>query len=206
MMRSMLNTIGGSLSLTSLKQTCAATRYFGSHSLRSAAMKTNSPSPSNPLLNQPLDSSGKASHDPCPLPGTHPDPAMCPDCGAVYQHGSWRWMSPPFGASMLQCPACRRSRDKRAAGYVAIEGEFAHDQRMRIRKLVESLAARQRSRHPLQRIMEIEELPDGLLISTTDVNLAQAIGETLHRAYKGNLEFHYNDEEYSLRVRWQPWI
>lgn len=169
-------------------------------------MKTNSPSPSNPLLNQPLDSLGKAVRDPYQLCGMHPDPAACPDCGAVYQHGSWRWMPPPSDASSLQCPACRRSQHKLAAGYVAIEGEFAHEQRMRIQRLVKSLAARQRSRHPLQRIMEIEELPDGLLISTTDVDLAQAIGETLHRVYKGNLEFHYNDEEYSLRVRWQPWI
>lgn len=111
----------------------------------------------------------------------------------------------PVGAKPLRCPACQCSQDMRAAGLVAIEGEFAAAHRVDIQRLIENLAALQKSAHPLQRILSMEESSDGFRISTTDAHLARAIGERLREVYRGNLDFHYNEADYMLRVRWQPW-
>ncbi len=60
----------------------------------------------------------------------------------------------------------------------------------------------ERTEHPLKRIVEIEEKNGATLITTTDIHLARGIGEAIHNAYQGELEFHYNPDEYLLRVSW----
>ena len=50
--------------------------------------------------------------------------------------------------------------------------------------------------------MRIEEGPDAVFIRTTDIHLPRRIAEALHSAYKGELEFHYADQEYFLRATW----
>jgi len=40
------------------------------------------------------------------------------------------------------------------------------------------------------------------LVTTTDIHLAQGIGEALHHAYQSELEFHYNSGQNLLRVCW----
>jgi hypothetical protein len=39
-------------------------------------------------------------------------------------------------------------------------------------------------------------------VTTTDIHLARGMGEALHRAYQGELEYHYNPEQNLLRVIW----
>jgi hypothetical protein len=50
--------------------------------------------------------------------------------------------------------------------------------------------------------MAVEDGADGVLVTTTSVHLARAIGDALADAYKGELEYHYNDAENLLRVNW----
>lgn len=72
-----------------------------------------------------------------------------------------------------------------------------------VRSLIRNVEAREKSEHPLQRIMSIEETDGNLRITTTDIHLAFDICDALHHAYKGDLDFHYNKAEYLLRVHWQ---
>jgi hypothetical protein len=51
--------------------------------------------------------------------------------------------------------------------------------------------------------MGIEEHEDTIVVKTTDIHLPRAIGEALHSAYEGELDYHYNEEEYSLDVSWK---
>ena len=51
--------------------------------------------------------------------------------------------------------------------------------------------------------MRIEDQDDGIQITTTDIHLARGIGEALHHAYQGELEYHYNERENLLRVVWE---
>lgn len=129
--------------------------------------------------------------------------SVCSNCGAVYLDGRWQWVSPPVHALHTRCPACRRIDEKAPAGYVSIEGQFAHDHRQELMALIRDLERQEKAEHPLQRIMSTEEHADKLRIMTTDIHLVRAIGEALQRAYQGRLDFNYTDAEYLLRVSWQ---
>jgi NMD protein affecting ribosome stability and mRNA decay len=132
-----------------------------------------------------------------------PSPTRCPDCGAVFDGGRWTWHAAPAGAHEAPCPACHRIRDRFPAGYVRVEGAFWREHRAEIEHLARHREARERAEHPLERIMAVEEADNGLLITTTDSHLARDIGEALHSAYKGDLDYHYNREENLLRVHWR---
>lgn len=142
-------------------------------------------------------------HDPYHDQAKLAEPSACSDCGAVYHDGRWQWITRPAHALQTRCPACRRIHDKMPAGYVSIEGQFAHDNREEVLNLIRNLETREKVEHPLQRIMDIDEQPDKLMVTTTDIHLARGIGEALEHAYRGTLDFNYTDAEYLLRVSWQ---
>jgi hypothetical protein len=50
--------------------------------------------------------------------------------------------------------------------------------------------------------MGIEDQPDKIVITTTDVHLARRIGEAVHHAYQGDLDVKYSPDEYMVRVSW----
>ena len=50
--------------------------------------------------------------------------------------------------------------------------------------------------------MNIEEQHGTTVLKTTDIHLPRRIGEALHRAYEGKLDFHYEEESYFIRVAW----
>lgn len=141
-------------------------------------------------------------NDPYQEEGKLAEPAVCGECGAVYLEGRWQWAARPAQAATAHCPACRRIHDEIPAGYVTIEGEFARANRAELLNQIHNTEAHEKSEHPLQRIMEVREEGDKLVVTTTDVHVARAIGEGLHHAYKGELDFQYNRDDYLLRVSW----
>lgn len=142
-------------------------------------------------------------HDSYKLQHKPAEPTACPDCGAVYHGGRWRWGERPSGSHELICPACHRIRDHFPAGFVHIGGRFFADHREELTKLILHHEAKARAEHPLERIMAIEDAEDGMLVTTTDIHLARDLGEALNHAYQGELEFHYNEAEKLLRVHWR---
>lgn len=145
----------------------------------------------------------EAEHDSYKMQGKLPEPTVCPGCGAVFKAGHWQWAEKPPQAHETLCPACHRQRDHFPAGYLHISGDFLNAHEAEILSLVHNHEAREKAQHPLQRVMDIEKKPDGMTITTTDIHLARGIGEALHHAYQGELEFHYNPEQLLLRVNWQ---
>jgi NMD protein affecting ribosome stability and mRNA decay len=131
-----------------------------------------------------------------------PEPTRCPECGAVFSGGRWTWGFAPPEVHQEPCPACRRVRDHFPAGYVELHGEFLAGHRDEVLQLARNREAKEKAEHPLERIMDVEDVDGGVLITTTDTHLARDIGEALHSAYKGELEYHYNKEENLLRVHW----
>lgn len=143
-------------------------------------------------------------HDPYRDRRKPAEPSACPDCGAVFHDGSWRWLAAPPDAQPQMCPACRRVRDRFPAGFLTLEGEFFRDHRAEVMGLVQSHARHVREEHPLQRLMDIEDRDDGsCLVTTTDVHLARGLGEAVHHAWRGDLAFHYEQGQTLLRVRWR---
>lgn len=135
-----------------------------------------------------------------------PEPAVCPDCGAIFHAGRWQWGDRPDGAEAVRCPACQRIQDRFPAGFVHLGGPFLATHRAEILGLIRHHEARAEAEHPLQRIIAIEDDGSGeagLLVTTTDIHLARDLGEALHHAYHGELAFHYNEAENLLRVHWR---
>ena len=130
------------------------------------------------------------------------EPAVCPDCGAVFQAGRWQWLAKPGDAHQTTCPACHRIRDHFPAGYVSLSGDFFAQHEQEIMQLVHNREAQEKAGHPMQRIMAIEKTKHDTQVTTTDIHLARGIGEALHHAYQGELEFHYNSDQNLLRVNW----
>lgn len=131
------------------------------------------------------------------------EPTACPGCGAVFQSGRWQWGSAPASAAQALCPACHRIQDKVPAGFLSLGGEFLASHREEIMSLIRHVEQREKSAHPLKRIMEVENQVDGVLVTFTDPHLARGVGEALHDAYKGELDYAYQAEERILRVSWK---
>jgi hypothetical protein len=142
-------------------------------------------------------------HDPYQERYKPRDPAACPDCGAVFNHGHWRWMPKPAEAHDHLCPACRRTQEKFPAGYVTLEGEFFDAHRDEILHLARNEEQRAKGDHPLERIMDIQQEGGKTVVSTTDLHLARRIGDAVHHAYQGTLDIKYSPNEYLVRVFWQ---
>ena len=142
-------------------------------------------------------------HDPYQARAKYKEPAVCSDCKAVLRRGAWRWASAPKDAAAVRCPACRRIHDKLPAGQVILAGEFLKEHRNELVQLVRNEGEHERSEHPLHRIMDIEEHPEGIVVTTTDIHSPRRIGHALESAYQGELELTYGEDEYSVRVHWR---
>lgn len=142
-------------------------------------------------------------HDPYVARQKPAEPSACGDCGAVWHDGRWQWLTRPQNAHELRCPACQRVHDRVPAGYLSLGGAFLATHGKEIGHLIDHHAERQAAEHPLQRIMAREQTPDGLLITTTDAHLARGLGEAIEHAYKGELDFHYVEDDATLRVSWR---
>lgn len=142
-------------------------------------------------------------HDSYRSRGKLPEPTVCPECKAVFHQGHWQWRAWPAQAHQTLCPACLRIKDDYPAGYLSLSGPFFMGHRTEIMRLVSHEAQRAYQTHPLQRIMKAENTSASTQITTTDIHLARALGEAIHDAYQGRLDYHYNPEQALLRVTWE---
>lgn len=142
-------------------------------------------------------------HDPYKTRLKLPDPTVCPECGAVYQEARWQWAKiVPPDANEEMCQACHRIRDKYPAGTLTLSGGFVDGHREELLHLARNQESLEKGEHPLHRIMDIEEEPGRIVVTTTDIHLPRRIGEAVHKAFEGDLDFRYEEEAYFLRVNW----
>ena len=136
-------------------------------------------------------------------PGAKPHgPVLCPDCTAVFRKGRWTWGAAPAGAAKHRCPACLRSAEGAPAGYIALSGAFFKAHRDEVLGRVRNCEQREKSTHPLERIIAIDAAKDGVLVTTTSVHLARRVAHALESAFKGTMNLSYNHKDNLLRVRW----
>lgn len=137
------------------------------------------------------------------MPEKLTEPAVCPECSAVFHKGRWQWLEAPAGAHRETCPACKRTHDNFPAGYVTLEGPYFDTHSEEILHTVWNHERHQRLEHPLKRIIATERQGDVTIVTTTDIHLARGIAEAVKHAFQGELELHYNPGENLLRAYWQ---
>ncbi|AWJ87983.1 ATPase (plasmid) [Azospirillum sp. TSH58] len=142
-------------------------------------------------------------HDPYKRAAKLSDPTVCPQCGAVYHHGRWSWGLPAVDAVKEVCQACHRANDRYPAGTVTLSGGFLGSHRDEILAAVHHQERLEKDEHPLHRIIDVEDRDGNVVVTTTDVHLPRRIGEALHHAYAGDLDFHYDKDAYYVRVAWK---
>lgn len=135
-----------------------------------------------------------------------PDPTLCNRCGCVFSDGRWSWRELPEDVRDVHrtlCPACKRIEDNLPAGYVDLMGDFFMAHKDEMLNLIKNEADAEKQEHPMERIMEISEKSDGgVLITTTGIHVARRLGAAVERAYKGQLDYTYGDDEKSIKVVW----
>ncbi|MGH0031443.1 MAG: BCAM0308 family protein [Myxococcota bacterium] len=146
---------------------------------------------------------GKGNAEPYRSERKLPDPTTCADCGALYRNGRWVWGDAPEDAHRALCPACHRIRDAYPAGVLTISGSFIEAHRAEILGLARNVESREKGDHPLKRIMAVRSDEAAVTIETTEAGLARNIGDALHRAYEGDLDYTYGEGGDLLRVTWK---
>jgi hypothetical protein len=139
-------------------------------------------------------------HDTYKQRGQFKEPTRCPGCGAVYRKGRWSWTAEvDDNASETLCSAA----DKYPAGEVLLKGEFVTRHKDEILNLMRRVEAAENKEHPMNRIIEIRELGDEVLLTTTDIHLPRRIGKAIQAAWKGSLDIHFDEGGYFTRIAWQ---
>ena len=142
-------------------------------------------------------------HDPYKARKKPHGPLLCPKCGAVNLSGRWQWPKEKHeGLDEELCPACNRIHDNYPAGEVILSGGFLAKHKQEIVELARNTERAERDEHPLQRIMNISEDGNKLVITAIDIHLPRRIGHAIVDAYKGDLHTHYDREGYFVRIMW----
>lgn len=131
--------------------------------------------------------------------------AQCPHCTAVYHGGHWHWPDADTAAALPAhtCPACRRIADGAEAGRLVLSGGFVSAHRSEIISLLQHTEAREKSEHPLERLIALRDEGETLIVTTTGTHLANRMGHALEAAWDGTCTYRYNDSEVYLDVTWQ---
>ncbi|MHB9036031.1 MAG: BCAM0308 family protein [Armatimonadota bacterium] len=135
--------------------------------------------------------------------------SRCKLCGSVYTSGRWYSkgsLTKEKVAEGIQheavCPACRKLRDHFPGGILKLSGAFIEGHRDEILNLIRNESRDVLGDNPLERIMSLETIANGIEISTTNEKLAQRIGKAIHRAYNGSIEYKWSADNKQARVNW----
>ena len=120
---------------------------------------------------------------------------VCDGCGVVYHGGKWYWGAPPLtDVDGGLCPACERVRDRYPAGEIRIHpGLLAF--RDEILNLISNVEELEKAEHPLERLMDVQDSEDGILVTTTGLHLARRVAGKLKRRFGSKVSIRYPEEQ-----------
>lgn len=140
---------------------------------------------------------------------------VCSECRAVYFDKHWH-TNPNMANVLLASPGvehavCTECSWKRqsAGKTVNYEGEVLlqnipdEETKLQILRLVRNVGKRALTRDPEDQIIRIEDKPGRVRVTTTENQLAVAIGKQVARAFKGGeLQIKWSHEDGPARVVW----
>lgn len=152
----------------------------------------------------------RSGPDPYLPKGASKKTSICEGCHSVYKNK--RWYAEPDvydkalaagGVAAIVCPACAKIRDDFPGGIVTLRGGYVLPHKEALMHLVKNEESRARKNNPLERVMTIKEDGYGnIVISTTNEKLAQRIGRSIKKAFRGDVDYHWSHDNKLARVDW----
>jgi NMD protein affecting ribosome stability and mRNA decay len=124
---------------------------------------------------------------------------VCKRCGVVQHGGKWSWEAPAGDTHPGLCPACERIRDHYPAGTIRLNQDLLLF-RDEIQSLIANAEELEKEEHPLERVMEVRESPDGMVVFTTGLHVARRITSKLERRFHRKARIRYPKEQSLIQV------
>jgi NMD protein affecting ribosome stability and mRNA decay len=106
-------------------------------------------------------------------------------------------------AETVVCPSCQRQREGVPSGFLHLDGVFLTHHREEIERLLNNEAERVAEDNPVARIMKWGQDEKGrLMLTTTTEHLAQRLGRSLQKAFKGKVRYDFSHENKLAHVYW----
>jgi NMD protein affecting ribosome stability and mRNA decay len=133
---------------------------------------------------------------------------FCSGCGIVYYHKSWHsrfedWPHLNEGKAVrfVLCPACQMIKNGLYEGELAISGLKSQEQKEEIKRSLKNAGELANARDPLDRIIEIREKSDSLIVHTTENQLVVRLAKKIKLTFGGKMEISHSHEEDIIRVK-----
>lgn len=140
-------------------------------------------------------------HDPYARRAKSGDARVCDSCGLVNHAGRWYRGAPPLtNVTGGLCPACERTRDRYPAGTIRLHHSLVDAYRDEFVNLVRNAEQAVCDEHPLERLMEVKDEGDQVVVTTTGVHLARRIAGRLKRRFGEAVRVRYPEEENLIQV------
>jgi NMD protein affecting ribosome stability and mRNA decay len=141
---------------------------------------------------------------------SHPkDHSYCKKCTAIYHNKHWYFdenelkkLKKHSKPGAVLCPACEKIMDKFASGIVTLHGDFIKKHQEEIVNLIKNEEKKASGRNPLERIIAITTMKEGMEVTTTHEKLAQRIGKRLHSSFSGEVTYRWTPQDKMARVHW----
>lgn len=135
---------------------------------------------------------------------------FCSGCGIVYYHKfwhhaleDWKHLSGDERVKFVLCPACRMIKDKKFEGELAVFGIGSRKLKEEIKKVLKNSGQLAFRRDPLDRIIEIKEEKNQLVVRTTENQLAVKLAKKIKLTFGGEMTISHSREEDVIRVKLQ---
>lgn len=152
----------------------------------------------------------QSQDNPYGLDKSLPDNTVCTQCGAVHFNHHWHrddarhdMIVSSGTANEVVCPGCLRIKGRDPQGIVTLRGDYWPQHREDILNLIRNEEARGIQDNPLERIMDIREEGDALVVEVTNTKLAQRMGRAVHKAHSGEVNYNWSDGDHLVRVYWE---
>jgi NMD protein affecting ribosome stability and mRNA decay len=135
----------------------------------------------------------------------YPSNTRCPGCGLFFDAGVWRHetRAKKHGQPEKLCPACLQIKGGQIGGIVQLRGAFAESHRQELLNRIRNVEKMTREERPLERIVEMKEDKEGIVVSATTEHLIARIGKSIQRDFGGVLNLRYAPEDKFVFAHWE---